>query len=240
MTRTPPTILKSIALVVAVAGIAVACTSEDTASTSADAEIESLRTEIDSLEAELTTAQTDLATAEGNLADAGAEITDLQTALFEQTQRADAAETTLGAFPVTVPVVPATSDVAGNYVVSFSESYCSGFDACGTPPGIRAASITPVPGGLQIEFPDTLTAALFDVEGSLFGIADTTSIVPPCDGVPRRSRVTVTVFGHDVVVNADGAAAVTNLSATLVVDVPDAPGCPGGLVFYGTDLDRAS
>jgi hypothetical protein len=240
MTRTPPTIIRNIALAIALAGVAGACASDDNASSAADAQIESLQAEIESLEAQLGTAQADLETAEGELAEAGDEIADLGTALFEQTQRADAAETTLSAFPVTAPVSPATSDVAGNYVVSFSESYCSGFDACGTPPGIRAASITQVPGGLQIEFPDTLTAALFDVEGSLFGIADTTSIVPPCDGVPRRSRVTVTVFGSDVVVNAEGGVAVTNLSASLVVDVPDVPGCPGGLVFYGTELDRAS
>jgi hypothetical protein len=246
MTRTPPT-FTNLVLVIALAGVAVACASDDDGSTATDAQIESfqsqiasLQAETDSLEAELTATQADLETAERDLAAASDEAAGLQTALVEQTQRADAAETTLGAFPVTVPVSPATSDVAGNYVVSFSESYCSGFDACGTPPGIRAASITTVPGGLQIEFPDALTAALFDVEGSLFGIADSTSIVPPCDGVPRRSRVTVTVFGSEVVVNAEGGSAVTNLSASLVVDVPDLPGCPGGLVFYGTDLDRAT
>jgi hypothetical protein len=239
MTRTTPTMFRTLAVLIALGTVAAACASDDGASTAADAEIEALEAEIEALGAEIETVQTDLEASQVELADAGDEIAELQSALVEQTQRADAAETTLDAFPVTVPVSPATSDVAGNYVVSFSESFCSGFDACGTPPGLRAASITPVPGGLQIEFPDAITAALFDVEGSLFGITDSTSIVPPCEGVPRRSRVTVTVFGTDVVVNAEGGSTVTNLSASLVVDVPDAPGCPGGLVFYGTDLQRA-
>lgn len=233
------------ALVVSLGLITVACASDDDGS-AADSELESLRDELAATEsdlaateADLSGVETDLAAAEGQLEEADEELEGLRSALIEQTQRADAAQATLDEFPVTVAVSAATSDVAGNYVVSFSEAYCSGFDACGIPLDIRAASIEQVPVGLRIDFPGAVNAGLFDVEGGLFGIADSTTIVPPCNGVPRRSRVTVTVFGTDVAIDAEGTSVVTDLSASLVVDVPDVEGCPGGLVFFGTDLSRA-
>ena len=79
-------------------------------------------------------------------------------------------------------------------------------------------------------------AAAFAVQGSLYGITDTDTILPPCGETPRVARVAVTLYADAVTVAADGTRTVDRLGAAVTVDGSNSGECAVGLAFYGAEL----
>jgi hypothetical protein len=177
-------------------------------------------------------AQRDQAVADGEV---------LASDLAAETARADAAEEAIAnladLFPLEVDARTVSLSPEGSYTVTASEAFCDGLDFCGTVPAVSAASVRTTPEGfLELVIDDLLTVGLFDVDGGLFGVTDSTAVVPPCGDTPRLARVSVTLFTEGLTLDGGGTSDIARLGASLVVDVPATGLCGAGLVFYGSTL----
>jgi hypothetical protein len=165
----------------------------------------------------------------------------LATQLATETARADAAEEAIATladlFPLEVDARAVTLGPVGSYTVAISEAFCDGLANCGTVPSVSAASVRTTPEGfLELVIDNVLTVGLFDVDGGLFGVTDSTALVPPCGDTPRVARISVTLFTEGLTLTGGGSSDIARLGASLVVDVPAVDACGAGLVFYGSTL----
>lgn len=235
------------------------CSSDDdnndssgpTSETGTDGGDGGLAEQVETAEAEIARLTTELEAAT-SAADAAASARDealaaqeeLSAAVETESARADDAEATLAGlaalFPVTIDSSLDNSVIAGTWNIDYSEVYCDTYAFCGTPPRVGQATIATTPEEfLRLDIPGILSAGLFSVRGSLYGITDSTQLVAPCDNGPRIARLTVTLYADGVTVSDDGTRTVEEMAASITVASPDEPGCPGGLVFYGAQLTRA-
>jgi hypothetical protein len=140
-------------------------------------------------------------------------------------------------FPVTVDAALEGLDLAGNYSIEWAEAYCDTFASCGTLPAAGTVTIAVTPEQwLEVDVPGMFTVALFAVQGSLYGITDTDTILPPCGETPQVARVAMTLYADAVTVAADGTRTVDRLGAAVTVDGSNSAECAGGLAFYGAEL----
>lgn len=164
----------------------------------------------------------------------------LGQAVIEQTQRADLLAAALAQveerFPLVAPVDLVAAGVAGDYTASFSESFCAGLPGCGVPPAPGTVQISALQGGLGVSVPGVGTVPVFAANGSLLGVVDSPTAVPPCGDDARTAKVTLSVFGAETSLAADGTSTLTRLGASLVVDAPGVAGCGPVLALYGLDL----
>lgn len=161
------------------------------------------------------------------------------------TRRAETAETRLaeieeiaGQFPISLDSSLIPEDIPGNYRITFQEAYCDGFTNCGRPPAEAPAEIYFTPERfLRIKIEGILDAGLFALDGSLYGITDSFTALPPCGETPRRARMTITMYAGAVSVQGDGTRSVEDLNASITVDAPaEGPDCPSGLVFFASSM----
>lgn len=226
----------------------------DDADTGDDQATENLTNEVDAAverataaEAEVATLTVDLEASEAELATANEANAQLEADNAAETARADAAEAQVETFTNLFPVVVESTlegidlEQAGTYNLRWSEAYCDTFPTCGTLPATTQATIVVTPENfLRIQVPGILDAGLFAVDGSLYGITDSETALPPCpDGTPRSARITMTIYADDISVDAEGNRTVVGLAGSITVDAASLGDCLGGLVFYGVELDRA-
>lgn len=198
----------------------------------------------DAAEEALAAAEAEVATQTEAAAAATAQVNELTTALTGETTRADTAEQELddisALFPITIDSALDGFDIAGTYNLTWAEAYCDTFARCGTLPATTRVTIAPTPEGwLELQVPNLFTVALFAVQGSLYGVTDTTQILPPCGDAPQVSRVTVTIYADGVTIQSDGSRTVDKLGSAVTVSGSFAEGCIGGTIFYGAELVRA-
>lgn len=169
---------------------------------------------------------------------------DVQT----QTARADAAEAQIaeieavaGQFPIMLDSSLIPDDMPGTYRIDFTEAYCDGFSTCGAPPAPTNATVYWTPEQfLRIGVDGILDAGLFALDGSLYGITDSPTALPPCGDVARRARITMTMYAGSISVLEDGTRVVNDLNASITIDAPaEGADCPAGLVFYASSLTPA-
>lgn len=140
-------------------------------------------------------------------------------------------------FPVTVDAALEGLDLAGNYTIVWAEAYCDTFASCGTLPATGTVTIAVTPEQwLELQVPGMFTVALFAVQGSLYGITDTDTILPPCGETPQVARVALSLYADSVTVAADGTRTVDRLGASVTIDGSNSAECAGGLAFYGAEL----
>jgi hypothetical protein len=142
-----------------------------------------------------------------------------------------------GQFPLSFQFDLGQLDIDGEYAVSFTEIGCTGLELCGSAPAATTATISSA-GGLRLVAPDLLDVPLVVVDGTPFGVADSESLVPPCGDTPRPTALTMALFDDAIDIDEAGAATVTALGATIVVDAPATDECEIGRVWYRAELTR--
>lgn len=207
------------------------------------AEVEAVATERDDALAESEKLAGDLA-AETERADAAeATIADAEAQIEEARAAADEARAEIeeggGLFPFSIDSSLIPDDLPGNYSITFAEAYCDGFPTCGTLPTQNQARIYFTDEQfLRVEVPGILDAGLFALDGSLYGITDSFTALPQCDGADQRARVTVTLYARGITLDVSEetvARAVDSLNASVTIDAPrTSDTCPSGLVFYAS------
>ena len=217
----------------------------------AEAERDALAEQLDELgevDADaLAAVEEELAAAEEELTAAQDELALAQVQLEATTARADTAEARVaeieeiaGQFPISLDSSLIPDDMPGTYRISFTEAYCEGFPNCGSSRPATTATIYFTPERfLRIGVDGVLDAGLFALDGSLYGITDSVTAIPPCGDVQRRARITITLYAGSISVLEDGTRVVNDLNASLTVDAPAEEGCPSGLVFFASDLTPA-
>lgn len=175
------------------------------------------------------------------LALARAEIEQLTERAETAEARVAEVEEIVGQFPIALDSSVIPADMPGTYRIDFQEAYCAGFSTCGAPPAPTNATIYFTDQQfLRIGVTGILDAGLFALDGSLYGITDSTTALPPCGGVPRPVRMTITIYAGSISVREDGTRVVNDLNASITFDAPDeGPDCPGGLAFYASSLTPA-
>jgi hypothetical protein len=182
------------------------------------------------------------------LAAADEELAAARVEVEELTERAETAETRVaeieeiaGQFPIALDSSLIPDDMPGNYRITFQEAYCDGFSTCGSPPAATTATVYFTPERfLRIGVTGILDAGLFALEGSLYGITDSFTALPPCGETQRRARITLTTYAGSIAVQEDGTRVVNDLNASITIDAPaEGPDCPSGLVFYASKLTPA-
>src|SRR4051795_290796 len=167
----------------------------------------------------------------------------LTTQLATETKRADDAEAQIAAatakFPVTVTASTDEFNVIGTYNMTFTEAFCQGVPACGTPRPVVNARIIQGSNGLEIDVPTVFTTGLLEVKGNLIAGTDSDQILV-CNGAPRNARALLTIFVNAVSVDATGAKTLQSLGGSLFVEQHDvSDGCPDVSTFYGVQLAPA-
>jgi len=212
------------------------------ATQSAEQERDQVASELEESEGAVETATSELATTAAELEDAQAENEVLAATVETERSRADEAEAQLaaieGIFPINVDTSLVGMELAGSYTISFSEKFCDFATGCGTTPQANQAIIGVTPENfLDITIPGILQGGLFAVNGGLYAITDSQTAIPPCGDVPRRGRVTITLWPSTIIVAQDGSLVPTNLEASITLDAPAIDDCPSGLVFWGATLE---
>lgn len=211
----------------------------------AEAEVEALTAELEELGdvdaeqvAELTA---DLEAADEELALARAEIEQLTERAETAEARVAEVEEIVGQFPIALDSSLIPDDMPGTYRIDFQEAYCDGFATCGAPPAPTNATVYWTPEQfLRIGVDGILDAGLFALDGSLYGITDSFTALPPCGETQRRARITITMYAGSISVTEDGTRVVNDLNASITIDAPaEGPDCPSGLVFYASSLTPA-
>ena len=140
-------------------------------------------------------------------------------------------------FPITFDSSLVGVDLAGDWNLAWDEAYCTGFATCGSAPGFKTLTITEDTNGwLRAEVDGVFDAGLFRVDGALYGITNSTTAAPACDGAQRNAHVGMTLYAHGVTVADDGTHQIEDLGASFVIDAPATATCPAGVAFYGASL----
>lgn len=214
-----------------------------------------LRIERASLTAEREALQTDLAAVETEVADLEFRLdtaTDLTATLDERIalldvqvgylqDRAVDAEAERDALAALFPIAFDSSlqdvDVTGEWDLRWDEVYCDDFATCGAAPGFSTLTITETPQGwLRASVDGVFDLGLFRVDGALYGITESMTAAPACDGAQRPAHVGITLYASGVTVLDDGTHQIEDLGASYVVDAPATATCPAGVAVYGTSL----
>lgn len=235
---------------------------DDGASSQVDdlqAELDAANERADAAEAELAEISAELEELAGVDADRADEVIAAFAAVNEElalaraeiqqlTQRAETAEGRIaeieevaGQFPIQLDSSLIPDDMPGTYRIDFAEAYCEGLTSCGAPPQPTNATIYFTPEQfLRIGVDGILDAGLFALDGSLYGITDSLTALPPCGDIQRRARITITLYAGSISVLEDGTRVVNDLNASLTVDAPaEGPDCPAGLAFFASSLTPA-
>ena len=258
-------IIAVLGVIGAIVGFSQASSSDDDKSAAeqdvdaANVRADAAEQERDSIAEQASGAQADIDSLNGELGEAAAANDQLSTDLSAATERAETAETQIadaeariaeaqaqieeagGLLPVGIDSSLIPEDLPGNYAITFAEPYCDGFPTCGVLPTQNQARIYSTPEGfLRVEVPGILDAGLFALEGSLYGITDSFTALPQCDGVDQRARVTVTLFARGITIDApegEVTRTVDTLNASITIDAPRlSDACPSGLVFYASSF----
>lgn len=178
------------------------------------------------------------ATVNEELAFARVEVQQATTRAETAEARVAEVEEIVGQFPIALDSSLIPDDMPGTYRIDFQEAYCEGLASCGTPPASTNANIYFTPEQfLRIGVDGILDAGLFALDGSLYGITDSPTALPPCGDVQRRARITITLYAGSISVREDGTRVVNDLNASLTVDAPaEGPDCPAGLAFFASNL----
>jgi len=209
------------------------------------ARAEAAEQERDDLAAQLAESEDVVATVTAERDEAVAASDQLTTDLAAETERADAAEAVLeelqaiaGQFPIGLDSSLIPDDMPGTYTITYQEAYCDGFSTCGTLPSVNQARVYFDSNQfLRIEVPGILDAGLFALEGSLYGITDSLTALPPCGGADTLARVTITMYAGAISVADDATRTVSDVQASITIDASqNGPDCPSGLVFYASRL----
>ena len=183
----------------------------------------------------------ELATVSDELANTQADLAAVEADLAAQVQLTTTAVTERDAlavlFPLSFDVTLERADLAGDYDVDITRIYCEGFANCSLVPGFDELTIAETSQGwLRVEIDGYFDAGLFRVDGSLYTVAGSTTAVPACNGVPRQTTVTMTLYAHGLTVAKDGTHVIDDLGASLMVEAPSTGSCPRGMAFYGLEL----
>jgi len=222
-----------------------------TQATTAQAEVRDLDNLLGATSADLATAYSVLATAQTDAADLsnllGATSADLATAYsMLATAQTDVAEISaerdalLGLFPLIVDTSLTGVDVTGTYRVAWRPAYNSGLADIVLPNVSQVVIGTTPEGWLEVTLPGVLTADLTRTDGALFTMVDTTTVVPPVNGVDRVARVAITIYAGETVTAQDGTTTVTDLGMSVAVSTAATAGAPAGVALYGADLTPQS
>jgi hypothetical protein len=175
------------------------------------------------------------------LASAVALEADLATANARATAAIAERDALVASFPIEFDGSLAVADVSGKYDVDLSEVYCSGSTSCGKLPTIASAMISATSQSyLRLTMAPLPEMGLFRIDGGLHAVAESTAVLPACDGVARRVHVAMTIYPHGFEVADDGAVEVTSLAASITVEAPATGTCPAALVAYGAELATAA
>jgi hypothetical protein len=253
-TRRLATRVKASLVVLTLVAALGACSSDDSDSdsdsgaTEADAALVAAEERADAAEAELSAAEESLAASEesvetltADLDTATAANDELAASMETETARADTAEATLAdiaeLFPATVDSSIDGFDLIGAYTLSLTEAYCNSLSTCGQRRTDVRADIIQGPNGLVLQVPTVFNTGLFAIQGSLFGVTDSTLILAPCPGASERNaRVSVTIFADGVTIAADGTKTLTGLGTSILVSGDAAGDCGAGVVFFAGNL----
>lgn len=239
-------------------GTAAACQSDDDEGSVAtadgvspetadlEAELAAAEARADAAEAALaeaasaaTTLETEVATLTAERDTALADVATAQASLTEAEARATAAEETLSAigdeFPVTIDSLITDFDPTGRYAVTFTESFCDGLENCGTERPPAEAQIVQGSNGLELNVTGAFSAGLLRSSGQLMAVTDSDTMVT-CNGAPRVTRVSVTVFGLSVIIDETGTQQLDQIGASVEVRADPFNGCDFGAVLYGAIL----
>jgi hypothetical protein len=199
-----------------------------------------LQAKSDAVSADLATVQAENSTMSTQLALATAEVKDLtnQVSGLQAANEAVTAErdVLVAMFPMAVEPSLEGVDVTGTYAAKWLPAYNSGLANIALP-GVEQVVIGHTrQGWLQVTIPDVVTAALHQTDGALFTMVDTTTAVPPVDGVARMARVAITIYAGETVTAQDGTTTVTDLGMSIAVSTPAVEGAPEGVALYGVVL----
>jgi hypothetical protein len=226
-----------------------ACSKDEAAS--ANSQLDATQADLDAANTKNSELQSSLddsqATASSLAADGAAtqaKNDELTASLATETKRADDAEAQIaaavGKFPVTVTASTDEFNVIGTYNMTFTEAFCQGVPACGTPRPVVNARIIQGSNGLEIDVPTVFTTGLLDVKGNLIAGTDSDQILV-CNGAPRNARVLVTIFVNAVTIDQTGAKTLQSLGASVFIENHDtSQGCPDVSVFYGAQMVPAA
>lgn len=143
-------------------------------------------------------------------------------------------------FPIEFDASLDGAGLVGRHDVTLSSLYCSGLPSCGTAPNLDDATISSTSAGnLRLAIPNFVEGGLFAADGALHLVADSTTIVPACNGTARTADVVMTIFPGGYQITDDGARSAVGLNALITVETPAAAGCPAGLAFYRAALTPA-
>lgn len=222
----------------------------DAALASADAlegELDSLRSRAARLDGDLAQRSEQLADLERQMADTIEELDaanasaaqlqlDLVAARAEAGQAIADRDAVLERFPVSTGGDLGDRNVAGDYTVELSNTYCSTSGACRLPKIDRLTIATTREGYLWLRLPGLVDAGLLRAGAALHAVTDTSTTVNACDGATRPARVAVTVFPATELVDADGDRRIASLGATITVDAPATATCPAVLAVHAAEL----
>jgi hypothetical protein len=199
-----------------------------------------LQAQSDAVSADLAAAQNQNSTLSTELAVATTQVNGLNNQVNDLKATNEGVTAERDALAAMFPMLVDTSlvgvDVAGTYAVKWFPAYNSGL------PDISLHGVAQVvisrtdEGWLQVRIPGVLTAGLFGTDGALSTVVDTTTAVPPTNGVARTARVAVTIYAGATVTAADGTTTVTELGMSIAITTPAAGDAPAGVALYGAAL----
>jgi hypothetical protein len=175
----------------------------------------------------------------GTLTDQVGTLTDQVGALTAANDAVTAERDALVAmFPMIVDTSLVGVDVTGTYAVDWIPAYNSGL-ADIVLPNVTHVTISPTAEGwLQMRIPGVVTADLARTDGALFTMVDTTTAVPPVDGVARTARVAITIYAGETVTDVAGTTTVSSLGMSVAISTPASGSAPAGVALYGAELQR--
>lgn len=162
-----------------------------------------------------------------------AQVNDLALANDELTAELDGV---LGMFPIRADASLKGVDVAGVYRATWWPVYNYGLaDLALT--GARDVRIGHTSEGwLDVMIPGVAEAGLMRTDGALTTTFDSTTAVPPVNGVARTARVTITIYAAETEIGSEGDATVTKLGMTIAISTPEVGDVPAGVALYGATL----
>jgi outer membrane murein-binding lipoprotein Lpp len=213
------------------------------------ADVEQLELDNSLLGTELDETSAGLATATGQVGTLTNRVGELTGQVDTLTGRVDTLQVTNDAvtaerdalvamFPMIVDTSLVGVDVTGTYDVDWIPAYNSGLVDIALPSATQVTISPTAEGWMQVSIPGVVTADLARTDGALFTMVDTTTAVPPVDGVARTARVAITVYAGETVTDTAGVTTVTSLGMSVAISTPAFGSAPAGVALYGAELDR--
>jgi len=199
-----------------------------------------LQAQSDAVSADLATTQADMSTISKDLAVTTAQVDNLTNQVSDLQATNEAVTAQRDALAAMFPMLLDTSlvgvDVAGTYTVKWFPAYNSGLPDNALLRAARVVISETPEGWLQLTIPGVLTAGLLATDGALSTVVDTTTAVPPVDGVTRIARVVVTIYAGAALTAEDGTTSVTELDMSVAITTPAVGDFPTGVSLYGSAL----